>query len=450
MASSVSSSTNSLFQFGGLASGLDTTSIVDSIITAESGPLNRIKQRQDDYKVQISTLGTLVTQLKDLQKAATSLSTNGVVSIAPTSSYSDFSFSGSAKSEGSYGIRVEQLAKEAKIRSTSFTSAQDAAVVPDGNLLFSIDGTNTIAINTTGKTLADIAETINQGISELNASVISTSSGYYLNVSRKSTGYASSAEEALSVVSDPGLGLSLRQLAQNAKVYIDDLEVERSSNTLTDVIPGATMQLTASSNIEKNVTFAADSKETEATLNQFVTAYNTVVATVRSQLVTDPNTRYGDTLLDHSSMSSLQSSLQRMLSQVVVPTGSVRILADLGMELQQDGTLSLDVYDLEDAISSNPGAVNAIFSTANTGIASTISTLVGNQTNKLTGSLVVKQTSLESSISDLDDRALQLQSNLDSRRERLLAQFVAMESLISGFTNATNYLAQVEGLKISK
>src|ERR1700690_2216318 len=89
-ATPTSSLTSALFQASGIASGLDTNTIVNSLIQADSGPLNDLKQRQSDYNVQISTLGTLVTQLQALQTAATGLSTSGVVAIQPTSTYSDF------------------------------------------------------------------------------------------------------------------------------------------------------------------------------------------------------------------------------------------------------------------------------------------------------------------------------------------------------------------------
>ncbi len=173
--------------------------------------------------------------------------------------------------------------------------------MPDGNLVFSIDGKNSVTIDTTGKTLADVAEAINQNISGLNASVISTSSGYYLNVARKDTGYATTAAAALTVVSDPGLGLTLRQSAQNAKLTVDGLAVERTSNAITDIVAGATLHLSGSSNTDNEVTFAASSANTQAALNDFISAYNTLGATVRSQLVTDPSVAYGDTLLNHSS-----------------------------------------------------------------------------------------------------------------------------------------------------
>jgi len=446
---STKSSTSALYQSSGIASGLDTTAIVNSQIEADSGPLNQLRQRQSDYKVQISTLGTLVTQLQALQTAANSLSTNGVVAIQPTSTYSDFTVTGSAKGEGSYTISVQQVAKEAKMRSTAFTSAQDAAVVPDGNLVFNIDGNSSVTIDTTGKTLADVADAINQNASGLNASVISSTSGYYLNVARKDTGYATTADSALTVSSDPGLGLTQFQTAQNAQLTVDGLAVERASNSITDVVEGATLHLTGSSNIDNQVTFAANSTNTETSLNSFVSAYNTLAATVHSQLVTDPSVSYGDTLLDHSTMSTIQTAMQGMLSQTAVSSGSVRILADLGLELQQDGTITLNTSTLNSAISSNPGAVNGVFTTTNTGISDVVSKLVTSQTSASTGALITEEKSLQTSISEMDDRATQMQSNLDMERTTLVAKFTAMEKLVSGFTSAGSYLTQMSNQKSS-
>jgi flagellar hook-associated protein 2 len=424
---------------------------VDSLITAQSGPLNQLRQRQADFKVQISTAGSLVTQLKALQTAASNLATDGVVAIQPTETYSDFSVTGSAKAESTYAISVQQVAKQAKARSQVFTSAQDASVVPDGELQFSIDGTNTVRIDTTGKTLADVAEAINQNISGLSASVISTTTGYYLNVSRTETGFAKATGQAaaLTMVSDPGLGLSVWQSADNALLTVDGLSVERASNTVSDVLSGVTLHLKGESGVEHDVSFAADSSGTEEALNTFVTAYNTLAETIKSQLVQDPSQSYGETLLGHTAMTTIQRGMQAMLSKVVVPSGSVRTLADLGLELQRDGSLSLNDYSLQKALTKSPGAVNAVFSTATTGVSATVKTLVDAQTSPLSGTLTRQQRSLQSQILDLDDRATEMQRTLDAERKRLVAQFTAMEQLIAGFNSAGSYLTQVANLKIS-
>jgi flagellar hook-associated protein 2 len=437
-----------MFQASGLASGLDTASIVDALIAADSGRLNALKQRQSDYEVQISTLGTLTSQLQAVQTAATNLASNGVVSIKPTTTYGDFTVTGSAKSEGSFNIQVDNIAKEAKIRTTSFTSAQDKDVVPDGTLKFNIDGTDTVAIDTTGKTLADVAEAINQNISDLNATVLSTSSGYYLSVARKTTGYATTAEAALTVVSDPGLGFASFQLAENASLSIDGLPVSRTTNIISDVIPGATLNLVGESGTENKVTFVASSSGSEEGLQAFVDAFNTLAGTLRSQLVTDPTQSYGDTLLSHSTTASIQSTMQQLLSKTVLASGSVRTLADLGLELQQDGTIELNTITLYKAIQTNPSAANTIFSQSSTGIADVIKTFVKAQTNTLSGSLILQQKSLKSSILDMTDEQSNIQAYLDKERARLVAQFTSMETLISGYNAATSYLTQIANLKI--
>jgi len=444
----MASSTSALFQVGGLASGLDTGAIVDALIAAQSGQLNALKRRQSDYQVQISTLGTMVTQLKALQTAAKDLSTNGVVSIRPTTTYDDFTVSGSARAEGNFTIQVSQLAKEAKLRSESFASAQDADIVPDGNLRFSIDGTLTATIDTTGKTLADIAEAINASISGLTASVISTDSGYYLNVARSSTGYATTAEAALVVVSDPGLDLASLQTAQNAQLSIDGLTVSRTSNTITNVISGVTLNLTGDSGVSHNVSFTADASETDTRLDAFVSAYNDLATTLSGQLAPDPSQSYGQTLVDHSVAFNIHRRMQQMLSKTVVATGSVRTLADLGLELQSDGTLFLNPLTMDDAVTENPGAANAIFSTASTGIAATIDDLVEAQTDTWDGTLVLQQKSLQSSILDMTDQEARIQIYLDAERVRLISQFTAMETLLSTYQKASNYLTQVANLKL--
>jgi flagellar hook-associated protein 2 len=416
---------------------------VDALIQADSVQLNTLKQKESDYQVQISTLGTLVSQVQALQTAASNLATNGVVSIKPTSTFADFTTTGSAKAEGNYNIQVNQVAKAAKMRSTSFTSAQDAAVVPDGTLQFSIDGTTSASIDTTGKTLADIAEAINQSIGGLTASVISTNSGYYLNVARTSTGFTTTADAALAV-------LVTQQYAQNASLTIDGLPVSRQSNSISDVVPGITLNLTGNSGVTNSVNFAADSSGTEKALTTFVDAYNELAKTLTSQLVTDSLQTYGDTLLGHSTTSTIESSMQSMLSKTVLATGGVRTLADLGLEIQRDGTLELNASTLLHAIQSSPSAVNAIFSTATTGVAATLKTLSNNQTNLVTGTLVLQQKSLESSVSDLSDQELSAQAYLDAERTRLVMQFTNMETLISGYKTATSYLTQIANLQISK
>ena len=76
--SSSSSSSSPVFTVGGLASGLDTNSIVDKLVAIESLPITQNQAQQSALTVQISSIGDLVSKIKALSTAATNLSTGGV------------------------------------------------------------------------------------------------------------------------------------------------------------------------------------------------------------------------------------------------------------------------------------------------------------------------------------------------------------------------------------
>ena len=58
------------FSVGGLASGLDTQSIVDGLTKLEQKPLDTLRANQAGFKTQISLIGTVVSQINALQTAA--------------------------------------------------------------------------------------------------------------------------------------------------------------------------------------------------------------------------------------------------------------------------------------------------------------------------------------------------------------------------------------------
>src|SRR3712207_1286744 len=63
----------STINFGGLASGLDTNSIVDQLMALERVPQNRLKMRQSDIDARKSALSDIATRLRNLKNAAADL-----------------------------------------------------------------------------------------------------------------------------------------------------------------------------------------------------------------------------------------------------------------------------------------------------------------------------------------------------------------------------------------
>jgi flagellar hook-associated protein 2 len=461
MSSSTITSTGALYQAGGLASGIDTNTIVDKIIEAASKPMQQVQKTQAAYSVQISTVANLSDKLKAFRDASDAVAGTGLAPILATSTYSDFTITGQAASQGEYSVQVESMARAAKMRSTSFTSAQDpAAVGATGNLQFSIDGTNSVAFDVTDKSLADIAALINDNVSQVTASVISTGTGYRLSVIRKDTGYSTeTAAEAFQVVQGAGLGLATTQEAQNASVYVDGLQITRQTNTITNAIPGVTLNLTAQSNLDTSVNFVRDTSSATTKINSFITAYNDVVTLLNQQLRPNADTAASNNAMAGTFLNSLQRDMHNLLTAKVNSTGAVQTLADLNVSLQDDGTLALDKLAFQskfaDMVDANPEAANQIFTDSTKGLGALVTKLVDRQVEGSTvtlpdgkklfvdGALNAETKLLQDNIKTLDSTVATWQVRLDQERARLTASFTAMESIISRLNDSSTYLNQL-------
>ena len=459
MATSPVSTTGPLFQAGGLASGLDTTSIVNSIITADSAPLVQVQKEQAAYQVQISTLATLTSKLQALQSATDGLATSGLAPITADSTYADFTATGSAPAEGSYTVQVATIAQAAKLRSVTVSSAQDPnALGLTSTLQFSIDGVTSpsTAIDMTGMSLSALAEAINQKVPNVTAAVVYTGSAYALSVTRKSTGYSTTQGGALQVIGGDGLNLQTIQYAQNASLTVDNLQVTSQSNTITNAIPGVTLTLHGQSNVATNVNFATDTSSSAAGIQSFITAYNDVVTLLNSQLRPDPNQAATNNPLAGTNLLTIQRDMQSLLSTKVNGSGAVQTITDLNVSLQDDGTLALDKLPhgntFAEAIAADPGGANKLFTTTKTGIAALVDALVQRQTEpssvnlpdgstlSVDGGLEGETTLLKNSTTALDDTVNYWQNYLDNERTRMTSEFTAMEQTVSTLNMASNYL----------
>ena len=460
MASTITT-TGALFQAGGLASGLDTTSIVNSVITADSAPMLQVQKQQAAYQVQISTIASLTSKLQAFQKATDALGTSGLAPTKADSTYADFTVSGSTPNESDYSVQVETMARAAKMRSDPFSSAQDPAALGGltGNLQFSIDGVTSpsTAINMTGKSLADIADAINKQVPQVTAAIISTGTSYSLSVTRNSTGFTSTTfDQALQVIGGQGLNLQTVQDAQNATLKVDNLEIKSQSNSITGAIPGVTLTLRGQSNVATDVNFARDTSSATANIQSFITAYNDVVTLLNSQLRPDPTQAATNNPLIGTTLLGLEHSMQGLLSTKVNSSGTICTLSDLNVSMQDDGTLALDQVSYQktfaDALASDPQAANQLFTKATTGIGALVDAMVNRQLQPETvqmddgtslsvdGALVGETSMLKNGISSMDETVSYWQNYLDNERTRLTSTFTAMEGTIATLNMASNYL----------
>jgi flagellar hook-associated protein 2 len=457
--------TGAVYHASGLASNLDTQGIIDKLVQIESKPLTDLTAKQGAIAVQISSIGTLISNLNDFSSAARGLRSKGVTQITASGGSTDYSVSGSAFSAGRYKLKVEDLARAAKARSTgtAFTSGDSEVSATADTLKINVDGVNyNIAVPAHMK-LKELAANINSSTgvkldngtdatSPFSATVVSDGTNSYLTIANKSAGHrlGQPASDAFTVVHDlPTLNLDTSvQVATNSVVYADNLKIERRTNELKDVVPGATITLKNASNSTSDLVFASDSSGAAGNLQKFVDTFNVVAKFLTDARTASLSGHNSDDKISGTLIMNLERRLQNLVSTPINATGGVRSLRDLGVALQKDGSLTLDSDKLNDAISADAAAVNAIFQKS-TGIGTMADDIVQSQVSSSNGALYNRRKSLQTTTSQLTTKAHSIQDHLDRYRDQLQRQYSNLEQIMSGINATATFLDQ-QNLQLQK
>ena len=173
----------------GIGSGLDSSSIVSQLMAIERRPLTALNTKEASFSAQISAFGSIKSRLSDLQTAAATLADpNELAGYATTVGDEDVisSTAGTFARAGSYTIDVVQTAKAQK----SFSALQTPAITYGaGTLSFTINGTTQdVTLSTTGNSLQDVANAINDAGIDVQATVVNGDAGSRLVLTAKETG----------------------------------------------------------------------------------------------------------------------------------------------------------------------------------------------------------------------------------------------------------------------
>lgn len=445
----------SSFNAGGLASGIDTNSIVETLTKLQGRPLELLQSRQAAMKTQVSLLGDLSGRMNSLKTALSKLSSGGAVGVSASSNTTFDVTPGSFSSPGTYQLQVTGLASAAKQRSQGFASG--SALVTGGTLTLSVKGTATAITIADGAALDDVALQINQSGALVTASVVSDGTQSYLSITNRDSGFppAGVAADALIVTMNAtgsqgqAIATSSVNTATNAAFTLDGLPITRQSNTITDAVPGATLVLKAIGAAE-TAQLTASVDGTAKNLDTFIGAYNDIIKQVQKQVAVAPGSNRAATLAGDGTLRGLQGALQHLITTVAGSGTDVRSLADLGVKSARDGTLSVDTTVLAAAVGRNPGAVNQLFSQATTGLGAVGAALVQTYVNPTDGLLVARQAGLNKSIGLLDKTGQQMQVRIDTFKQNLIAQFTAMESTVSGLKSIGNFLSSQVAFKVQE
>ena len=368
-------------------SGLNLSDLTTSLVAAEIQPRKKTEQKKlDAANLSISTLGQVRAQFQSLQTAVANLQTSPILKATSGHSGVKVTITDPSKiANSTRSIGVVQTAQRQVLEFKGFTSADQtigagALKVEIGawftdaqnNPAFALNPESTVnTLNIPqGATLAQLAETLDV-LPGVAARVIDKGDGTF----------------SLGIVSDAGAGQALRftatetvaglsafdttstnadhqiQAAQDAVLELDGITVTRPSNSIDDLIPGATLDISAPAGTETSIDFSRDMETARTNLQYLVDQVNATLTKLSEVSARPVNGATAGALAGDRVVEKLKTDLRDMIASPLTGFGEEPVfLSDLGVQSQRDGSLRLNGYEFEKAFAKSPTKFDAAFS----------------------------------------------------------------------------------------
>jgi flagellar hook-associated protein 2 len=460
-----------LINFSGIASGIDSSSLIKALLERERA--TRIKPLEDkiatyqDSNTAFSKLKSLLSTLSSAADKFRALRGGAVAKSASTSDETVASASASnAASPGAYTVSVSQLAKNAtlSISSSAGTYASSSAALSSGssftdNVTVTIGNpssptdTVSVAVDET-TTLSGFVAEFNSQTTSATASVVnvgtSSSPDYKIVINTAKTGTEQGAIDIAVGTTLSGRGAfdtTSRDDADDAQFSISGISgsITRSSNSISDVIPGLTLSLKGTGTSIINI--GVNSSQTASNVQDFVDAYNEVISFIsENDLVSQEGegnnkTNVFGALAGSSLDENLITALRGAFSGASGSGELVNTLADLGVTTERDGTLAFNTTTFTSALASDPLSSSALLERLGESLAKVDGTIA--QFTRFGGLIDDATRANSDQISDSEDRIAILEQSLAKQEESLTQRFSRLEALIGKLNSQQSQLSSL-------
>lgn len=467
----------------GIGSGLDVESIVTQMVDLEKRPIKTLEAKAEFIEAKISVQGQISSLVSDLHDSLFDLSLESAWKSAKanTSGSSVSANITGAAAVGSYNMNVTELAQSQTAVSTKIGGTTKLGV---GTLTFTVGHLTSQkthpAIELDGsETLEQVAKKINDAAVGVNASVIKDVDGmqqlvltakdtgvagkFSLNITNAAAGSqlelwqagnkAEPGDDVQTFDSDnPALqGFYRAQVAQNAKMTLNGVQLESSTNTFASALTGVSLTVNGTGASLLNVT--QDTAAIKEKIQKFVDSYNSLNELLTASTKYSEDTKTAGVFQGDSSVVSMQNAL-RMLTQTAVSGASAfSRLSDIGIQMgnpttaKVSGALELNSAKLDTALN-DLTSMSALF--RSTGDASGQAAGVAVTFRKFTSSLMdlegtlkSKDTALEKELERNGEEQDKVGKRATALESRLRAQYTALDVKMASLNSLSSYVEQM-------
>lgn len=296
-------------------------------------------------------------------------------------------------------------------------------------------------------TLEDVLDKVQDSGARVSATIINDGTAnrpYRLNLTSATSG----RDGRLAIdAGTTGLTFSTLSEARDAIVLFGSPDADApliltsSTNSLNDAIPGVRIELVGPSDQPVTITVSQDVDSIASDMSSFVAAFNKAISKIDELTFFDPETETRGTLNADATAQRVRRQLIGMINRTIggLPT-TVDRLSEVGITLKDGSTLSFDEEAFREALEHDPDGVVELFAheevndegeTVVTGFGGILEDEIDRLTDDETGVIPIRGQAIQKSEDLLSDRIDQMEVLLERRRERMLAEFYAMEQVIA-------------------
>lgn len=436
----------------GAGSGIDIPKLVDDLANASREPkVSRITELTKQNQARISALGLARSNLDGFADSLEQLIADGSLSSTPTVS-DESVLSATARA----GLNADSFSATVVVNSLARAQTSYSGVVADpkaaigaGTLTLSAGGADyAITIGSANNSLEGLAEAINASGGGVTATIVSDTGGSRL-VLKGQSGEANGFTLTADAGADPGLaafsdggGLTLGQTATNANFTIDGVAYSRASNIIDNIVPGISLTLKkAAPGQPVDIGASRPLEAIRQTVSDFVAVYNQL-----KQSLSDAIGQTGS----GSTLRALERELTGLIGATLTSGSGISKLSDIGLYVNKDGQLAVDNSKLEKALSTDAGAVEALFNPRRDATHTTITDPgIAGVLDAIRDSAVATNGAIGQVSKTLDDKSKSLADQLskveereDAYRKRLDKKYSALDVRLNALKATQTYLQQ--------
>lgn len=446
----------------GLGSGVLTQNVIDQLKAGDTAAIiapidNKIslqQQKSQAYSLLSSLLSTFQSSVSSLgdstfyQGRTVSGNTNSV-NVTANAGVNVQSFSIS-----NVQTALNEVQESGSYASTSslISSGSGTMSLSVGGASFNINYTNSMtldqlkdAINTQAGTAVK-ASTLQVGANDYRLVLrsVDTGAAQTMSITDSAGGTLDTKLVAYNATTNPG-GMQIIQAARDASLKYNGITLTRSSNTITDITPGVTINLLQDdATSTANISISQDVKAISDQMTTLVQSYNTLSSQLNDMTTSDPATGKVGIFNGDNSINGIRREITRLMTSVNSKGVS---LTQYGIDLSETGMMSFNSSTFTAKFQADPAGSEAFFSNISdgTGTEDGVFTQLNTLMNSYTGSnglINTLTTSSANEIKSLTDNKTRSQALLTARYDAMAARFSQYDTIMTQLTNQFSSLKQ--------